>query len=178
MRSRAPWGFVALAALVVLTASACGGRSGAASATTANTAQPLPTTAAVPRPTRPLSKHAYELKMQALGRQLARELYAVGSRAVSTPEVDAGALEDAIPKLRAAARSLARIVPPRRVRTQHELLLRAVLEFADELSGPIARLRSGDLQGFGDIYSLQGARAMEAASKNIEKMGYRIVVNR
>jgi hypothetical protein len=113
--------------------------------------------------------------MQALGQKLAHQLSAIGARADSTPAADAVALEAAIPALKAVARTLGTIVPPARVRAQHEFLRRSVVEYANELRGPIARLRSGDLNGLGDIYSLPGARNMEAASKKIQQMGYMIV---
>jgi hypothetical protein len=123
----------------------------------------------------PLSKAAYEKRMQLLGRTLSRELYTIGLQADGTPAQDAVTLEMAIPKLRAAARELGDIDPPKPVREEHEYLRKAVLEFANQLKGPIARLKSGDLDGLGDIYALPGARDMETASADIEKMGYKIV---
>ncbi len=126
----------------------------------------------------PLSKVAYEKKMKVLGRTLSRELEAIGVQADGTPAQDAVTLEAAIPKLRAAAKKLGEIDPPKPVRHEHEHLREAVLEFAHELRGPIARLRSGDLNGLGDIYALPGARNMESASADIEKMGYKIVADR
>jgi hypothetical protein len=113
--------------------------------------------------------------MQMLGAQLARSLSEIGRRNNARPAADAENLKAAIPKLRAVARKLAAIVPPRRVRAQHELLRKAVLEFADELRGPIVQLEEGDLNGLGDIFGLEGVRDMEAVSSRIEKMGYQIV---
>jgi hypothetical protein len=136
-------------------------------------AQPVSTQRAAPKA--PLSKLAYEEKMQILGRTLASELRAIGAEANGTPAQDALVLETAIPKLRAAAKKLGEIDPPKPIRQQHEYLKKAVLEFADDLEGPIARLRGGDLNGLGDIYALPGARNMETASAEIEKMGYKIV---
>lgn len=180
VRSTATLG--ALAILLVFVAAACGGKSSSNPTSTASATQHSTTRSATPAPAAavrsPLSKRAYEQKMQVLGQKLAHQLRAIGARADRTPAADAVALEDAIPALRAAARSLDKIVPPARVRAEHEFLRRAVLEYADELSGPIARLRSGDLNGLGDIYSLRGARDMEAASKKIQQMGYAIVANR
>jgi hypothetical protein len=113
--------------------------------------------------------------MQVLGRTLARELDTIGLQADGTPAQDAMTLEAAVPKLRATAKKLGEIDPPKAVRREHEHLREAVLEFANELKGPIARLRGGDLNGLGDIYALPGARDMEIASADIEKMGYKIV---
>ena len=165
----------ALAILLVLVAAACGGKSASSPTSTATVAQHAAAPARAAAVRRPLSKRAYERKMQILGQKLAHQLSAIGARADSTPAADAVALEDAIPALKAVARTLETIVPPPRVRAEHEFLRRSVLEYANELRGPIARLRGGDLNGLGDIYSLPGARNMETASKKIQQMGYTIV---
>lgn len=113
--------------------------------------------------------------MQALGVQLAQSLAAIGRRNTEAPARDAANLKAAIPQLRAVARKLASIVPPPKVKAQHEQLRKAVLEFANELRGPIDQLEEGNLNGLGDVYSLKGVRRMETVSERIEKMGYQIV---
>lgn len=173
-----------LTALAFIGITGCGGgktaspsssvaRSSGSSTTTVSRVSP-----GASRRTLARTKLAYEKKMQVLGVQLANSLDVIGSTNTDTPMVDAQNLQTAIPKLRAAAKKLAKIVPPPDVRAQHALLIKAVLELASDLKRSIALLQKGDLNALGDIYGLKGARDMEAASNNIEKMGYKIVSER
>jgi len=158
---------VALAALL----GGCGGKGGTSTSGT--------TTAASSRPVGPAAvKRAYVAKMRVLGEQLGQQLATIGSAAGASPQADARTLKTAIPKLRAAARKLQSITPPKAVKAQHERLIRGVLEFAQELNGPITQLEGGDLNGLSSILSLPGIRKMEAASKSIVLMGYAIVATK
>ena len=49
--------------------------------------------------------------------------------------------------LRLAAARLAKITPPAEARAGHELLLKGVREYADEIDGMIAKLKSGHRRG-------------------------------
>ena len=150
----------AAAAVVALAAAGCGG-GGAA------------TTAAVPKvaPT----ESSYVQSMRRLGRALSQTLTAVGAANGASVAKDAGNLRVAQRALRRAARSLAAITPPERVRAEHALLLRGVREYAQELNGVIARLKKGQIRALRMIPTLKGVRDMERASNAIVAKGYEIL---
>jgi hypothetical protein len=131
-------------------------------------------------PSRTLS--AYEVEMRPLGDKVAAELARAG-RGVAQPDADRGSIERTLlsvqVELRAAAARLQRIEPPVRIRAQHRRLIRAVREFADELTGVIAGVRHGSqVPVYMQIPRLKGLKDMQRASDAITKAGYAIVAPR
>ena len=58
----------------------------------------------------------------------------------------------------------------------HELLVKGVREYADELNGVIAQVNAGNQrEALGSIFTLKGVRDMSRASKSISKAGFVIV---
>ena len=118
--------------------------------------------------------------MQVLGDKLAAEL-AAAARGVSASSGKPTAIEHVLltaqTQLRAAASGLQRIRPPARIKAQHSRLINAVREFADELNGVIAGVKSGTGPApAAMIPKLKGLKEMQKASDAIVKAGYAIVV--
>ena len=118
--------------------------------------------------------------MQALGDTLATEL-ARAARDIAVPGAKPIALEHVLltvqSQLRAAAAGLEKIQPPAKIKARHSRLIKAVREFADELSGVIARVKSGNGAPLTAVIpGLKGLKDMQRASDAITKAGYVIVV--
>jgi hypothetical protein len=113
--------------------------------------------------------------MRRLGGALAQTLTAVGAANTGSPAKNAINIHFAQLGLRRAARSLAAITPPKRVRAEHALLLRGVREYAQELDGVIARLKNGQVRALRTIRTLKGVRDMQQASNAIVRKGYAII---
>jgi hypothetical protein len=166
-----------------MTPSAATAPSTATTAASAPTTKTKTTTATAPAAVRPSgATHAYELRMQRLGVKLGGSIQAIGDLMVvnhsvaSKPQVvrDLRRLQIV---LRSAASELTRIRPPAKVRDQHELLARGVREYAQELTGVIARVQSGDTaKALSLIPRLKGIRDMTTASHAIKKAGLNIGV--
>jgi hypothetical protein len=175
----------ALAALISVLASGCGGSgtpaaTSTAAATTSATAAASTTTGSSADALTP--KQRYEHAMQALGSSLGASLRLAGEIELASAGTkvarsrDANALENAQVALRSAAVALARIVPPPGVRSEHALLIKGVAEYANELDGVIAALRAGATPGvvLQRILAFKGVRDMERASIQLQTRGYNI----
>jgi hypothetical protein len=121
--------------------------------------------------------------MQALGSslgaslRLAGEIELASAGTKSAPSRDANALENAQVALRSAAIALTRIDPPPAARSEHALLIRGVLEYADELDGVIAALHAGVPPNavLQRILRFKGVFDMQRASIALERRGYSIL---
>ncbi len=159
--------FLALAAALLL--AGCGGGGGGSSTAPATTAAATTTGAAAAQA---LGKAAYVAQMRAIGRSLSASLTALGK--ATTAANAATALKQVQDDLRAAAEKLAAITPPARVAALHARLVRAVREFADELSSVIAQLQAGKLSALSAVPTLKGLAEIQAASAAIQGRGYKI----
>jgi hypothetical protein len=121
--------------------------------------------------------------MQALGSslgaslRLAGEIELASAGTSSARSRDANALENAQLALRSTAVALTRIVPPPGVRSDHALLIKGVLEYADELDGVIAALQAGGPPNvvLPRMLRFKGVFDMQRASIALERRGYSIV---
>ncbi len=115
--------------------------------------------------------------MQALGNSLAASLLDTGTanRTATNKQIEKN-LRKAQKALRLAAAKLAKIKPPAGARAGHELLLKGVREYADEIDGMIAKLKSGHRQAVFAVTSLKGVKDMTAGTHDISKAGYIIVL--
>lgn len=176
----------ALVALVSVLASGCGGSGTSASTSTGAAAASAAPAAPAPTggPASALSpKQRYEHAMQALGSslgaslRLAGEIELASAGTKSARSRDANALVNAQLALRSAAVALTRIVPPPEVRSEHALLIRGVLEYADELSGVISALHAGGPPNvvLQRILRFKGVLDMQRASIGLEQRGYSVV---
>jgi hypothetical protein len=163
-----------LAGTLAAVASGCGGGSSAAQTRATSTTPPHRSRPAKRQPLSP-----YEARMQVLGKTVAREL-AIAGRAVGAPTAKRTTIEQVLltaqTELRTAANDLAKIKPPARVEAQHRRLIKAVREFADELTGVIAGVKAGNgAPVYAQIPQLKGLKDMQRASDAITKAGYSIV---
>jgi hypothetical protein len=180
--------FLALPVLLVVASLAgCGGSKNSATSTSKNSATTTQSASANQRQQALAQKLAYERQMQKLGKSLGNVLAGIGARDQNLI-TDAGAagestatigivknLELGQRKLREAATELAAMNPPPNVKADHEALRRAVLEYAQELSGVIAKVKKGSIATVGTIASLKGVLAMQKASQAITAKGYVII---
>ena len=120
---------------------------------------------------------SYELQMQNLGHTLGAAIISAGNANISaTPARIARNLRHVQVLLRAAATKLEQITPPATIRAPHELLLKGVREYEQELNGVIAQVKSGNQrEALGSILTLKGVLDMSRASKSISKAGFVIV---
>jgi hypothetical protein len=123
---------------------------------------------------------AYEVKMQVLGDRLSRALAKTG-RDIALPGSHTALIERdlrvAQRQIRAAAASLEQITPPARIKAEHENLIKAVNEFADELTGVIAGVEAKNGAPLTAVIpGLKGVKDMARASDAITKAGYAIIV--
>jgi hypothetical protein len=119
----------------------------------------------------------YELAMQALGRHLGAVIVASGNQNISaSPARIVKNLRHVQAELRTTAVKLEQIKPPAKIKTDHELMIRGVREYATELNGVIAEVKRGDKSGaLGSISTLKGVRDMTDASHSIAKAGFVIL---
>jgi transposase len=75
-------------------------------------------------------------------------------------------------RLRSTADRLAAINPPEDIKAEHERLVAAMHEFADELDPVIAEVRRGKLAPIATVTSLKGVAEIQAAALAIAKQGY------
>jgi hypothetical protein len=130
-----------------------------------------------PEASAPSGFSTYETQMQQLGSTLGRSLMRLGTanRDATTAQIVAN-VHRAQADLRAAAVQLNAITPPAKVKVQHQLLIKGVREYADELDGVVTRLKRGDRQAVFRVTTLKGIKDMEMASTAIRKAGYTIVL--
>jgi hypothetical protein len=173
-----------LVALVALIASGCGGSAAPATTSTAPATASAAPPSTTSTPAVALSpKQRYEHAMQALGSslgaslRLAGEIELASAGTKSARSRDANALENAQVALRSAAIALTRIDPPPAVRSDHALLIKGVLEYADELDGVIAALHAGGRPNvvLQRILRFKGVLDMQRASIALARQGYSIV---
>jgi hypothetical protein len=180
-------GFVllVLVAVVGVIATACGGGSSTSGSQTSQPSQtsqaPQPAQPAQPvQPSQRTSFSSYEIAMQVLGDRLASALATTG-RAIAAPNPRPAVIEQdlltAQRQLRGAAVTLEKITPPAKIKALHELLIRSVREFADELDNVIAGVnKKNGAPVVSVIPALKGVKDMQRASDAILKAGYVIVV--
>jgi hypothetical protein len=119
----------------------------------------------------------YEVKMQALGNSLNTTLRAEAkANATAAPGQVEKNLRTQQAALRRAANKLALITPPANVAADHQLLIKGVREYADEIDGLIARVKKGDTLAAYAITNLKGPRDMSRATEKITKAGYVIAI--
>jgi hypothetical protein len=123
---------------------------------------------------------SYEKAMLKLGGGLNATLTSVGlaNRNAKGPAPIERNLRKSQIELRAAATQLAKIVPPAPIKTEQAQLVRGVREYADELDGVIAKLKSGaGPRALAAIPGLQGLKDMAIATTAITKAGYVITIS-
>ena len=175
--AKRPLALAALAACSALLAAGCGGGGGGgttkASGTTTGAAA---TTAAAETTTQassaPLAKGDYVKRMQAIGQSLSASLNKLGT--ATDAKTAATALASVQADLRAAADRLDGITPPGAIKSEHDQLVKAVRDFADELSAVITKLKSGNLQALSSVPTLKGLTEIQTASSAIAAKGYKI----
>jgi hypothetical protein len=167
----------AFGAAALLLAAGCGGgggngtTSGSTSATTTTTTATATTTTTTASGTAP-SKTAYVSQMKVIGQSLSTSLNTLGS--ATTPAKAATALQKVQTDLRGAADRLAAITPPDPIKTQHAQLVKAVRDFADELSPVIKSLQGGKMTALSTVPTLKGLTEIQTASTAISNKGYKI----
>jgi hypothetical protein len=125
----------------------------------------------------------YERAMRTLGEklsaslQLAYEIEVTSAGTKKAASKDAIALENARVALRETAIQLRRIVPPRRARSAQTLMVKGVIEYAEELGGVIVALDAGEdpVAVLPRILDFKGVKDMQNASLELERKGYNIV---
>jgi hypothetical protein len=119
----------------------------------------------------------YELQMQRLGQQLGAALMSLGA-ANKTAEapVILRDLRQAQKELRTAAGKLSKITPPAKIKAQHQLLIKGVRDYANEIDTVIAKFKSGSREAVFSVGSLNGVKEMQKASVAISKAGYVIAL--
>ena len=165
--------FVALAlgAAVLLLAAGCGGGGGGG--TTGSQATTTTTTTSSPAPTGPApTKADYVKQMKVIGQSLSTSLNTLG--AATTAAKAATALAKVQTDLRGAADKLAAITPPDAITAQHAQLVKAVRDFADELSPVIKSLQAGKMTALSSVPTLKGLTEIQTASTSISNKGYKI----
>jgi len=120
----------------------------------------------------PLAKAAYVTQMKAIGQSLSNSLNGLSS--ATTAAKAAIALTKVQVDLRAAADRIDAITPPDAVKAQHDQLVKAVNDFADELDPVIASLKKGSLAALSTVPTLKGLTEIQAASTAIASKGYKI----
>ena len=151
---------VTLLLVVVFSATACGGGS---KATTTSTTSKPPT--------------SYEAAMQAVGTKLGKTLHTVEFANLNVnakPAASIKRLQGAQVALRTAAADLAKIDPPANVKSSHEALRAAVLQFATDLDVVIANIRKQSPDALVAMLDSKGLKNMAIASAAITKKGYDI----
>jgi len=120
----------------------------------------------------------YETAMQRLGQQLGAAITAAGNKNISATSASIEKnLRKVQVELRSTAAKLQRITPPDKIKADHQLMIHAVREYADELNGVISRVQNGNTgAALNSILSLKGLKDMQRASQAITKAGYVIVV--
>jgi hypothetical protein len=110
--------------------------------------------------------------MQAIGQSLSTSLNKLGS--ATDAKSAATALTSVQSDLRAAADRLDGITPPGKIKAEHDQLVKAVRDFADELSAVITKLKNGNLQALSTVPALKGLTEIQTASSAIAAKGYKI----
>jgi hypothetical protein len=121
----------------------------------------------------------YEKAMLRLGSTLNATLTSVGAadRTATGPKPIERNLAKSQVELRAAAAKLEKIVPPAKIKADHERLIKGVLDYANELNAVIANLKKGGgPKALGVIPNLKGLREMALATGAITKAGYIITI--
>jgi len=182
--SKAPLAFALVSLALVCLTAGCGSGS-KASTSIAATTPGTSTTANAPSGEPSAGKIAYERKMQRLGNQLGAVQGDVGSYDQMVIDNASGEQTTATlitkeltmlqRRLRRAAAQLAAINPPADVRSAHGALRRGVLEYASELTGVIALVRTGNFNALESIANLKGVLAMQTATTAITRKGYIII---
>jgi hypothetical protein len=172
----------ALLATLGLLAAGCGGGGGKngtteASGTTTSAAAATTTSASAATTTTkasgsPLAKGAYVAKMQAIGQSLSTSLGKLQS--ATNAKTAATALSAVQTDLRAAADRLDGITPPDRIKSEHDQLVKAVRDFADELGPVITKVKAGKIQALSTVPSLKGLTEIQTAAAAIAAKGYKI----
>jgi hypothetical protein len=168
----------AFGAAALLLAAGCGGGGGgtttgsqSVSTTTTTTSTSTATTTTTASGQAP-SKTAYVSQMKVIGQSLSTSLNTLGS--ATTAAKAATALQKVQTDLRGAADRLAAITPPDPIKTQHAQLVKAVRDFADELSPVIKSLQGGKMTALSTVPTLKGLTEIQAASTAISSQGYKI----
>jgi hypothetical protein len=119
----------------------------------------------------------YETQMQQLGATLGAAIATAGGKNISAgPAQIEHNLRHVQVLLRTAADRLARITPPQNVAAAHQQLIAGVREYANQLNGIIASVKSGGGRpALAGIFTLSGLKSIQRASQAIEKAGYAIV---
>jgi len=164
--NRARSKLLVLGAAVALIAAGCGGGGGGGNGGSASGGD------------QSQSFTPYETQMQRLGQQLGAAIAAAGNKNISATSA---AIEKNLRKvqleLRNTAVKLEHITPPAKIKTDHQLMINAVREYADELDGVITKVKSGNSgAALNSIFALKGLKDMQRASQAITKGGYVIVV--
>jgi hypothetical protein len=166
---------LALGAAVLLLAAGCGGGGGggttssqSTTTTTATTTTATTTTTSPPAP----GSAGYVKQMKVIGRSLSTSLNTLGQ--AKTAATAATALQKVQTDLRGAADKLAAITPPDAIKTEHAQLVKAVRDFADELSPVIKSLQAGKLTALSTVPTLKGLTEIQTASTAISTKGYKI----
>jgi hypothetical protein len=162
---------LALAAASLLLAAGCGGGGGTTTGTTTGAAgTTAPTTTAASGS--PLAKTEYVAQMKTIGKSLSTSLNTLGS--ATTAAKAATALAQVQVDLRAAADKIAAITPPDAVKVEHANLVKAVRDFADQLSPVITKLKAGTMAALATVSTLTGLTEIQTASTAITKKGFKI----
>ncbi len=122
----------------------------------------------------PLTRAGYVKQVNSIAKRVGPVMNGLAS---STSGADAAKrLRAAQVALRTTAVQLARITPPRNIRSAHARLVKSVKELATELTPIIAKLRAGDVQALLAALSLKGIADARAAAAVITKAGYKIQI--
>jgi hypothetical protein len=154
---------LALWAASMLLAAGCGGGGGGTTG-----ASPITTVASSP----PLAKADYVKQMKVIGQSLSTSLNSLG-KATTAPKA-AKALAKVQVDLRAAADKIEAITPADAIKTPHANLVKAVRDFADELTPVITKLKAGNMAALSTVPTLKGLTEIQTASTAIANRGYKI----
>jgi hypothetical protein len=124
---------------------------------------------------KPLSRADYLKQVNSIAEQPAPSESAI-ALALTSPSAAATALTNAQAALKTTESKLSAITPPDAIKAQHDQLVKALGELANELPPVIAQLKASDLGALRKATSLKGVVDARAALAALTKAGYKITL--
>jgi hypothetical protein len=174
---------LALGAALAVAPTGCGGNAGTSSSSSQGSSTQSATTAStrhVNKSATPLRKSAYEKTLSGLGRELGRSvdgLYPLGAgpKGSELANSTVAKLEETRAVVSGVEAELVKIVPPREIAPEHEMLKAGVGELTGQLDKLIQSLKDGDLRAFGRLSQLPSLRKIAQAADAMTQHGYNII---